>query len=528
MFLCFSASMATGATGTANATGFADAVTALSSGGQINVGPGTFELNTVTLTSGITIQGAGIDCTIFSQGTLTGASYGVLYANSGSSSAYVENLTLRDFTIKCTAGTFSEHAHLLSMNGVRNLLIERVKFQGFQGDGLYLGSGVGGSDERHNINIIVRDCIFEGVNNENRAGISVIDGDGVLIDNCTFKKVTKSTMPGPFNMEPDANAFAIIKNVTIRNCAFNLCGGNVGTISMSIPSTVTVVPTKITIADNEFRSNDIGGAEIFIDVQRTLSAADVSMAVSITGNEAKGGAALSIDLRACKGVTIANDNYFQDYGLPAQIGFNGSTDLAYDIWWEPHFTRCSSSTNSGTAGVFIGKVFNLKFGGELYKCGGAAADCYPIRLIGSVTSDYVHFLPSLRVTLNTSQVNAIEATGHTQTPAHNRMSIEADLGGGVSEFTATAPGQRLSPATLTWDPSNLVDGAGETSSGVTVTGAAFGDTVVCTAPYDLQGITLTAYVSAADTVKARLQNETTATVNLASGIYNFTVTKKGA
>lgn len=80
----------------------------------------------------------------------------------------------------------------------------------------------------------------------------------------------------------------------------------------------------------------------------------------------------------------------------------------------------------------------------------------------------------------------------------------------------------LSPITFTWDPAELVDGAGETSSAVTVPGAVLGATAVqCIAPYDLQGITLNAYVDAAGTCKARLQNETGGTINLASGTWTM-------
>jgi len=76
---------------------------------------------------------------------------------------------------------------------------------------------------------------------------------------------------------------------------------------------------------------------------------------------------------------------------------------------------------------------------------------------------------------------------------------------------------------LVFDPGSLVDGAGETSSAITVTGAALGDYVLVSAPYDLQGITATAYVSATDTVKIRLQNETTGTIDLASGTWKVRV-----
>jgi hypothetical protein len=75
----------------------------------------------------------------------------------------------------------------------------------------------------------------------------------------------------------------------------------------------------------------------------------------------------------------------------------------------------------------------------------------------------------------------------------------------------------------TWNPGNLVDGAGETSSSITATGAALGDFVLVSAPYDLQGVTCNGYVDAADSVKVRLQNETGGAVDLASGTWRVRV-----
>ncbi len=76
------------------------------------------------------------------------------------------------------------------------------------------------------------------------------------------------------------------------------------------------------------------------------------------------------------------------------------------------------------------------------------------------------------------------------------------------------------PVTFTWDPGSLADGAGETSAAISVPGVSLGGAAVqCIAPYDLQGITLNAYVNAADSCQARLQNETTGTIDLASGTW---------
>lgn len=73
----------------------------------------------------------------------------------------------------------------------------------------------------------------------------------------------------------------------------------------------------------------------------------------------------------------------------------------------------------------------------------------------------------------------------------------------------------IKTGSATYDAASLADGAGATTT-VTVTGAALGDFVLVSHGVDLQGITVTAYVSAADTVSVRFQNESGGAVDLAS------------
>lgn len=79
----------------------------------------------------------------------------------------------------------------------------------------------------------------------------------------------------------------------------------------------------------------------------------------------------------------------------------------------------------------------------------------------------------------------------------------------------------------TYDAASLIDGAGATGT-VTVTGAALGDFAEVSFGVSLQGITCTAYVSAANTVSFRLQNETTGTIDLASTTVRALVRKAEA
>ena len=88
--------------------------------------------------------------------------------------------------------------------------------------------------------------------------------------------------------------------------------------------------------------------------------------------------------------------------------------------------------------------------------------------------------------------------------ANIRKSLGAASGG---------TGAGILVGSVAWNPADLADGAGE-SKNVTVTGAALGDfAIVSIDGGDLAGATLSGYVSAADTVTARIQNESGSALN---------------
>jgi hypothetical protein len=81
----------------------------------------------------------------------------------------------------------------------------------------------------------------------------------------------------------------------------------------------------------------------------------------------------------------------------------------------------------------------------------------------------------------------------------------------------------VNEVTVQFDPNNLADAVGQTSPNITVAGAAFGDVVDVSAPYTMAGVLAFGYVSAADTVNVRLQNESGGAVNLANGQWKIVV-----
>lgn len=78
--------------------------------------------------------------------------------------------------------------------------------------------------------------------------------------------------------------------------------------------------------------------------------------------------------------------------------------------------------------------------------------------------------------------------------------------------------------TATFDPISLADGAGTTTT-VTVTGAALGDMAMASFSLATSGIIITAWVSAANTVSVRFQNESGGVLDIASGTLKAWVQK---
>lgn len=111
---------------------------------------------------------------------------------------------------------------------------------------------------------------------------------------------------------------------------------------------------------------------------------------------------------------------------------------------------------------------------------------------------------------------------------HKAVSVAEfnDAAKRVGRAIALVAMDELNPVGITtqaWDPASIANGAGLTSPNATVQGATFGDVVDVAAPYDLQGLLATGYISAANTVRVRLHNATGVAINLANGTWTVIV-----
>jgi hypothetical protein len=181
--------------------------------------------------------------------------------DSGSSSAFIDDVKFSNLKFLgdvATLGHNETYGHLLRMNGVRRVVIEKCFFEGPRSDAVLIGSGAGGGTERHNFDVVIRDCVFDGVLSGATGGrnaISFIDVDRATIEGNVFRNWSRNDMPGCIVLEPD-DAFGIIKNVTISGNKFSNCGGNRGHVAISVDNIANANWANIIVIGNTFATNN--------------------------------------------------------------------------------------------------------------------------------------------------------------------------------------------------------------------------------------------------------------------------------
>jgi hypothetical protein len=113
--------------------------------------------------------------------------------------------------------------------------------------------------------------------------------------------------------------------------------------------------------------------------------------------------------------------------------------------------------------------------------------------------------------------DAIASTGGSVPDGGLRIGHDVHASGTfTNRINGTLARTGQNAGSVVYDPASLADGAGVTTT-VTVTGAVLGDQVNVSFSLDLQGITMTGWVSSANTVSVRFQNETGGAIDLGSG-----------
>ncbi len=206
-----------------------------------------------------------------------------------------------------------------------------------------------------------------------------------------------------------------------------------------------------------------------------------------------------------------------------------------------HVTETGETAYAGMGlsyAMFItgGTMRDIGYAGISISCAlsGASIGSHVMTNIGAIASGK---RPGVSLTagakdVNVSGVNVSGCSyGIDASVACSNVSIAANyvtaaLNGPVRNLAigSSSTVHMIGTGSATYNPPSLATGTSTTTT-ITVAGAALGDVAQATFSLDLQGIVVTASVSAADTVSVRFRNDTGATIDLASGTLRATVTR---
>ena len=402
---------------------FQKAINEASSKGQVLVIPkGKFYVKDVNLKSNTTLMGVGDESIIqkIHSGIFAiGCNFSYTQPlNDASGQFNIKNIRISNLAFKGTSNTdgFSEHKHLLNLNGVEDVLIKNSSFTAFNGDGIYIGSDVG--VERHNKNVTIELCNFDGVNKENRNAISVIDGSGINILNNKFLNCTRSNMPGAIDFEPDVSPYHIIRNIAVSGNSFNNIGGNVAAISVVIAidqQNLKVPVENITIVQNKME-NVMHGIGIFhknnADIRST------SHRITISENTVYNSKGYPLAMYGVGNVRIEN-NSFDIFKTNIFFGLPGKDYQCYNILFKKNLVK----RNSGDGiGISLRTVNKFSSESNTFEDIGMTTVKYGIAILGETNgkSEFVRSIQDILVGDRTTAFTAINP-GHVTKAATNEF-----------------------------------------------------------------------------------------------------------
>jgi hypothetical protein len=482
------------------------------------------------------------------------------------------NIILKNLILEEKNYNYVSDAHGISFEvskNINNVSLENITTNGFL-NGIYVRptDGYIASD------IYIKDCITKYASS---AGISISNSTNIVVENHiskynkfdglkTSKNVNGINIIGgdfSYNVDPTATyadgidlyAGGSYVNISGVKCDYNggvglhILSGELNDVNYQNP--VWGIIKNIIISNSFFRNNTSAGMDCTI---KTSVSATTPQASKVYINNC-------ISELNEYGFQITNSRNINISNCLARL--NSKDGYTITTSWYVNLYGCDSICNSqsgagGYPGVKITSCNQIKiFGGVI---NGVDADTTQNADDSSLTKYHVHGInvegtsdcddilieyPTIRNYTGFRQVNISDnATNADKKIRVHLLDVGTDsLSSYEGYYGSTLYKDNylyekhtdLSSSTwkikldlygsVTWDPGDLADGVGETSSSITVTGAVLGDYVAVSAPYDLQGCIAHPYVDATNSVKIRLQNGTGGNVNLASGTWKVKVIK---
>lgn len=303
------------------------AVSGAPSGATFVLSGGTYRIGDLVLRDNITFRGPGTF--VFRRGARHMLAVNPGEGGTADPRRNTRNISFDGVGFRGSSRTgFDEYSHLLFLSAASDITIRSCSFAAFQGDAIMLASSEVPEVERHNERVRVSRCVFDGENGENRNAMSVIDVNGLVVEDCHFTRCSRPDMPGPIDLEPNVwNTEAVLADIEVTRNTFVGNTGGVGDMCMSlVPPRLERPPANIRVHHNVFDRSE-GTAVHLRWVDREGAADDPALDVVIHDNEGRRGTTFS-ELGGIRGVTVRS-NTVREYAEAVALGIRegGCADI---------------------------------------------------------------------------------------------------------------------------------------------------------------------------------------------------------
>lgn len=231
---------------------------AIDSGNHIYFPKGTYFISsTLTYHSDLTLEG--------DNATIIGDVYKLLsspnYSDLASNQPLFTNIVVKNIIFKRKTLAFNEIDKILMIRHVDNFIVDNCSFIGWNGDAIGIDL-IYNSDGTAYLplvskNIVIKNCIFDGVNNDNSQAIFILQGINIIIRNNKFINTSREAMPGAIDIEPWKfhTDMHIVEDISIIDNEFDNINGTGGVINMYIANsqdTLTYPVKNILVRGNKF------------------------------------------------------------------------------------------------------------------------------------------------------------------------------------------------------------------------------------------------------------------------------------
>jgi len=361
-------------------TAFQNAVNAANTagGGIVYVPASSYYIGSrVTLKTGVTIVGDGIDSTVL----ISGVAFDYVFYSSdsvnGLQDSVVQDMTINVNNVSHGAGYRIEYATRVSVLRVRFLNVSN-------GWGAVVGIGVGSTSTYVNTQIKFQDCYFD-TQNSTLEMLLIMNTQHMEVINCDFYNNTASSGPA-------LGIYQVCDDIRVSNSTFRSITGPALYYSLSC--------NNITVDDCAFYGAS-GGTGIQGTNLSDNGAFGYGWVFGLTvSNCYFTGLAIAVELGATKGAVVDNCNFESNYNIPILIhqgnqGVSNTTE-----YWIITNSRFRNNNTQNTLASLHPCILFQGVGGSMFgrieKCniwddsaGGAHTQIYPICFVGAFTWDYI-------------------------------------------------------------------------------------------------------------------------------------------